>query len=826
MLSADALRRHAGERAHRRGHSAESWGSMEEVPLGGGPGTAPALPLLHSGSLGTAQVEEVQAVMESPGMRVLEHAVTSPEGIASLLEEGGVSPSGPTSAQPTPLACHRRSVSANPDADGRAKTSLVKLIISGPTLNGNRLTAKGVQRGGKRCLFQWSVLPAGATDWQTLRSARRPELRVTLADLGACFRCDATPVAEDGSHGVARCAFSQPVGFNETLGMELKEARATKLTAGPLRFAVKMKDNDSEPPTDMLTVLCLSARAATVHVCVQEDTGADCTLGVEIIRIPLLSNSLATSGRPHVVMVLERFSARFKLGTCSRGQLFEASSQEEQERIAVALKMVHPAALVTAADYRVPEPSLASPTSVRSLHVSAERPLVHDAPADMMATLSNTVANTGPRKVGAGYIPRSGGSGDIDSWQQYAMSPPHKAAKFGVSPATSTPAPQTPLQLHPKGRGQLSADDADSFSSALSAPGSWRGTVQEQLQESLETAWVRARPGYNPRSSKGNGLSDSGIMQGRDAPYRANSAISSEASGSPISTALSGIHGAAQSASRPHPPPASETGGTHSRRSTRTSADYSTLGLPCVQGLHLAGRPLVGSIISAQGFSSTTQPLFQWQRTLTVASGGDEALQPGSSRHSRKANLEVQTIPGATGASYQVTPDDLGAIIQVCCIPVDASGLKGLTTYACLPESKPVELPADLESELATYKAIGTANFQVKRGDGQGSISESCTLHLDPKACYLKSRSGRVVAKEKYLPGDVSVQIPSVPRMATIIITRPAAPNVAWKLTFKSQHERDAAVLLIHSFAESLRNAGAKKKGFFSFSRKSASGVQ
>lgn len=82
MLSADALRRHAGERAHRRGHSAESWGSMEEVPLGGGPGTAPALPLLHSGSLGTAQVEEVQAVMESPGMRVLEHAVTSPEGIA------------------------------------------------------------------------------------------------------------------------------------------------------------------------------------------------------------------------------------------------------------------------------------------------------------------------------------------------------------------------------------------------------------------------------------------------------------------------------------------------------------------------------------------------------------------------------------------------------------------------------------------------------------------------------------------------------------------------------------------------------------------------
>lgn len=118
---------------------------------------------------------------------------------------------------------------------------------------------------------------------------------------------------------------------------------------------------------------------------------------------------------------------------------------------------------------------------------------------------------------------------------------------------------------------------------------------------------------------------------------------------------------------------------------------------------------------------------------------------------------------------------------------------------------------------------IKLALEQVKRGQDDEKHSDTCNLHLDTKACYLKSRTGRVLAKEKYLPGMVSIQIPSLPSMATIVITRPELPQpITWDLHFKSQHERDAAVLLIRSFGENLRSAGAKKKSFFSFSRKSA----
>jgi hypothetical protein len=81
----------------------------------------------------------------------------------------------------------------------------------------------------------------------------------------------------------------------------------------------------------------------------------------------------------------------------------------------------------------------------------------------------------------------------------------------------------------------------------------------------------------------------------------------------------------------------------------------------------------------------------------------------------------------------------------------------------------------------------------------------------------LKSKSGRVLAKEKYLPGSVSVCIPLQPGKATVAITRPATSQpVTWELMFKSQHERDAAVLLIRSFGDSLREASHRKKGFFS----------
>ena len=39
----------------------------------------------------------------------------------------------------------------------------------------------------------------------------------------------------------------------------------------------------------------------------------------------------------------------------------------------------------------------------------------------------------------------------------------------------------------------------------------------------------------------------------------------------------------------------------------------------------------------------------------------------------------METIFRADGPEYVVTPDDVGAVIRVCCVPVDMSGLKVAT---------------------------------------------------------------------------------------------------------------------------------------------------
>lgn len=314
--------------------------------------------------------------------------------------------------------------------------------------------------------------------WQAVRSARRPELRVTVADIGARFRCDATPVADDGSHGIARCAHSQTISPNDHLATELQR---TYERDGMLRFLVKLKDTEGQPPADMQTILCLSARAFTVHVCGQDSAGIDGPLGVEIIRMPL-SDPAAVSGRPQVVLVLERSTACFRLGEGRRGQLLEARSQEEQERIAVAIKLLYPPTLLLPNDYRSSELSFISPRPTRSPHASGERPVVHGGLAptpDMMSTMTSSNAHAGPRKVSAGNIPAAGDSGESSTSQPSSAYSRHEGAvapsgKVGSSPASaltlpnSTPSPRTPL-LHPKGRGQLSADDLDPLSTAINA---------------------------------------------------------------------------------------------------------------------------------------------------------------------------------------------------------------------------------------------------------------------------------------------------------------------------------------------------------------------
>jgi hypothetical protein len=329
---------------------------------------------------------------------------------------------------------------------------------------------------------------------QPVRSARRPELRTTLADIGAKFRCDATPVADDGSHGALCSAYSRPIVLNELSDVDVKQSRRRD---GSFRFLVGLKDNESGG--DMRAVLVLSQREFSVHV-VGRDMEEECVrgdgaLGARILCTPLPDPEVGKSARPHVVMVVERSSACFKLGASRRGQLLEAVSPEEQERIGIALKMLYPSALLLPNDYRSTELSLISPRPSRSSpqHTQERGVMGVDVNSgDGSMGQQHTSAYAGPRK--AQSIPPSEVSPGKDTRDQPLMWSPKGASTTAVSqravppksrkkatpssatpsPAPTatttnhTPSPRTPV-LHPQGRGQLSAGDLDLLSADIAS---------------------------------------------------------------------------------------------------------------------------------------------------------------------------------------------------------------------------------------------------------------------------------------------------------------------------------------------------------------------
>ena len=101
-------------------------------------------------------------------------------------ETGDIASPGAAATLKSPYG-HRRCASVQ-GTDSSGRTTLSKLIITGTMHHGGVLIAKGVQHGGKRCLFQWFVTPVGGSEWQVRSQAGKLHpLHCGVADTPTSF---------------------------------------------------------------------------------------------------------------------------------------------------------------------------------------------------------------------------------------------------------------------------------------------------------------------------------------------------------------------------------------------------------------------------------------------------------------------------------------------------------------------------------------------------------------------------------------------------------------------------------------------------------------
>eukprot|EP00192_Tetraselmis_astigmatica_P001055 CAMPEP_0117656722 /NCGR_PEP_ID=MMETSP0804-20121206/4954_1 /TAXON_ID=1074897 /ORGANISM="Tetraselmis astigmatica, Strain CCMP880" /LENGTH=1103 /DNA_ID=CAMNT_0005463139 /DNA_START=365 /DNA_END=3676 /DNA_ORIENTATION=+ len=721
---------------------------------------------------------------------------------------------------------HRRSISVQ-GTDSSGRTSLSKLVITGTMHHGGSLIAKGVQHGGKRCLFQWFVTPVGCNEWQTVRGARRPDLRTTLADVGCKFRCDAVPVGEDGSQGLMRSAFSKIITLDPFPGNALRQ----KMKDSPaVRFAVKLLDKENPALDGSAAVLSVTSSSLTVVLAVgageqqQQQAGAD----REVLSVAF--PSLATALPPPVIVVVDRTAQVLKLATMQRAGAvaLEARSGNEQGMIAVAIKTLYPPAAVIPSDYKV--------------HLKGMLPRKESQDPVSLAQYKDTQRHSG-RTASMQDIPA--GSSASEAALRLSMAP--------LVAHLQTPSPSTPVRDSPPVmRSQLSIGDAMSGTSRTLLFGHHDSPQQlDQLHASLaimpdlpsplgrqqsencsgytvhsqdsrlsalprsissDTAFF-ARGEAAPPATKGTPdrrtSLDSGVRSIEDTGYRMTNSgphmvemLDLTGTGTDRSA-----HGGTNELEQLSP---TSVEGIDKQYSSSLPIFHVTKGLadmvdsfnldnggpPSLQDLCVEGSPVVGSTLTVKHSmpSNVSYCLYQWQRIFEEKAG--EADQYGDAS---QGSLGMQTILGADGPSYTVTPDDLAAVIRVCCIPVDLSGLKGLTSYICLNEGNPVSMPKHLQQQVDSYQSAGCGVFQVHRLQGQ--VEEACVLTVDSKSMCLRSKTGRTVLREKYHTGLADFQLAEDPRWARIVVSKPSTPGVVIKLRFEDNLQRDTATLLLRSLA-------------------------